>query len=212
MLYTMQKKIRHFRRTIILPVLCLLIVPLFAVASEPGPKEGIQALNGALLDAMKRANELGYAGRYSLLEPVLRNTFDFSFMGMKATGKFWEILNKEQRSLFLKTYTEWSIANYAGNFNGYSGERFELVSESSPKQGIVTVVSKLIQKNEDPIIFHYLMRQIDGRWRVVDIQISGVSQLALTRAQFTDILKNKNFDGLLAMLKEKIAGFAAPKK
>jgi hypothetical protein len=56
--------------------------------------------------------------------------------------------------------------------------------------------------------FHYLLRQVEGRWRIVDIQISGVSQLALYRSQFVSVIRNKGFDALVAMLKEKIARFS----
>jgi len=171
-------------------MICAGMFPIMAEAVQPGPTEGIQALNACLLDAMKRADELGYAGRYKLLEPVLTDTFDFSFMGAKSLGRFWETLNGENSS-FMKTYIDWSIATYAGRFDGYSGERFELVSESAPVQNIVTVISKLIQVKEEPIAFSYLMRMVEDRWRVVDIQISGVSQLALTRAQFTEVMKSK---------------------
>lgn len=191
---------------------CAISAPRIAAADQPGPKESIQTLNATLLDAMKRADELGYAGRYKLLEPIINDTFDFSFMGTKSIGRFWETLNEEQRALFIKTYTDWSIATYAGRFDGYSGERFELVSESVPVQGTVTVISKLIQSNDEPIVFSYLMRNVKNRWRIVDIQISGVSQLAMTRAQFTEVMKSKGLDGLIAMLKSKTAGFAQPKK
>ena len=55
--------------------------------------------------------------------------------------------------------------------------------------------------------FHYLLRKAEGSWRVVDIQISGVSQLALTRAQFTSVIKTKGIKGLIEMLDEKIRAF-----
>ena len=203
------------RKTTLFCFVLLLVWALSAPSigvANPGPKDAIQALNAALLDVMKRADELGYAGRYKLLEPVIKNTFAFSFMGTQSIGRYWKSLNETQRGLFLSTYTDWSIATYAGRFDGYSGERFELVSESAPVQGTVTVISKLIQSNDEPIIFSYLMRNVENRWRIVDIQISGVSQLAMTRAQFTEVMKSKGFEGLISMLKEKIAGFARPKK
>ena len=212
MVHAVRGRIEQFFLLITFFMICTGMFPIMAEAVQPGPTEGIQALNACLLDAMKRADELGYAGRYKLLEPVLTDTFDFSFMGAKSLGRFWETLNGEQQALFMKTYTDWSIATYAGRFDGYSGERFELVSESAPVQGIVTVISKLIQLKEEPITFYYLMRMVEDRWRVVDIQISGVSQLALTRAQFTEVMKSKGLDGLITMLKNKTAGFAQPKK
>lgn len=197
---------------LILACIALLVAPQVCRAEQPGPKKTIEVFNAALLDAMKRADELGYPGRYKLLEPIIKDSFALSFMGTQSIGRYGKTLSKEQQDLFLKTYIDWTIATYAGRFDGFSGERFEVVSESAPAQGTVTVISKLIESNNEAIVFHYVMRKVEDRWQVVDIQISGVSQLALTRAQFTDVIKNKSFDGLIAMLKEKTAGFAQPKK
>jgi phospholipid transport system substrate-binding protein len=209
---TVRRKRGIFCLSLILVCVCAFSAPRIMAADQLGPKESIQTLNATLLDAMKRADQLGYAGRYKLMEPVIKDIYAFSFMGSQSVGRYWKTLNDEQRRLFLDTYREWSIATYAGRFDGYSGERFELVSESAPVQGTVTVISKLIQSNEEPIVFSYLMRKVEDRWRVVDIQISGVSQLAMTRAQFTEIMKSKGLDGLISMLKSKTAGFTQPKK
>jgi len=111
-----------------------------------------------------------------------------------------------------KTYADWSIATYAGRFDSYAGEKFEVVSESGPVQGTVTVVSKLIRPNKEEIDFYYMLRKNEDKWRIVDIQISGVSQLALTKSQFLSVLRDKGLDGLIAMLKEKIKGFSQGKE
>ena len=186
----------------------LFILPLTAEAGRSGAVSVIERFNATLLEAMKKADTLGYSGRYEVLEPVIRDSFAFSFMGSQSVGRYWKGLTKEQQNLFLQTYTKWSIATYASRFDGYSGERFELVSESEPQNGTVTVVSKLVDVNNEEVNFHYKLRKTEGKWRVVDIQISGVSQLALTRSQFVSVLKDKGFDGLISMLKDKIDGFS----
>jgi len=42
--------------------------------------------------------------------------------------------------------------------------------------------------------------------------VSGVSQLALTKSQFLDVLKDKGFDGLISMLREKTRDFSEGKE
>lgn len=189
----------------------VVLAPGLIHAEQAAPKDVIQKFNDALLESMKKGQQLGYSGRYKLLEPVMRNTFAFKFMGSKVTGRYWNTLSRDQQELFLDTYTEWSIATYAGRFNEYSGERFEIASAPPPSDGTATVVSKLVKSNDDTVDFHYVLRQINGQWRVVDIRIEGVSQLALTRSQFTNTIKDKGFDGLIAMLKEKINAFSQKK-
>ena len=178
-----------------------------AASETPGPQAVIRNFNAALLEAMKKADQLGYSGRYKLLDPVINDSFAIPFMALQTLGRYGKNLTPEERELFVKNYTDWTISTYAGRFDGYSGEKFEVVSESRPVQGTVTVISKLIKKNGEEIVFNYLLRKTDRMWRVVDIRISGVSQLALTRAQFTGVMKDKGLKGLISMLKEKIKGF-----
>jgi phospholipid transport system substrate-binding protein len=177
-----------------------------AASEMSGPAAVIRNFNAALLEAMKKADQLGYAGRYELLDPVINNSFAFSLMAVQSVGRYGKTLKPEERQSLVRSYTDWTVATYAGRFDGYSGEKFEVVSETGPVQGVVTVTSKLIKQNKEEVVFRYLLRRIENRWRVVDIQISGVSQLALTRAQFTGVIKEKGFNGLISMLREKITG------
>src|SRR5208282_559203 len=130
---------------------CTAVYYSFAAAEPPGPAEVIKGFNAVLLESMKRAGELGYTGRYKLMEPVIKEAFAIPFMASATAGSNWKTFNDKQKQTFLETYTEWTIASYAGQFNDYSGERFQIVSESKPVGGIVTVVSKLIQSNNEAI-------------------------------------------------------------
>lgn len=189
-------------------ILCAVTSPFTVRAEKSGAAEVIRSFSAALLDSMKRADELGYSGRYTLLEPVVKESFALSFMASQSVGSHWKTLTKEQQGTFLKVYTDWTIASYAGRFDSYSGQHFEVVSESEPDRGTVTVVSRLVRVNKEGIVFYYKLRKTEGKWRVVDIQISGVSQLALTRSQFVNVLKDKGFEGLISMLKGKIEEFS----
>ncbi|MFO0754592.1 MAG: ABC transporter substrate-binding protein [Thermodesulfovibrionales bacterium] len=168
----------------------------------------VRKFNAVLLEAMKRADELGYTGRYRLLEPVIKDSFALPYMANASIGRYGKTLDEKQKDAFLALYTEWTTASYAGRFDGYSGERFEVEPETVSPQGTAVVVSRMVQENGDVIAFHYQLRAIEGKWRIVDIQISGVSQLALTRSQFVNTIKNDGFDALTSQLKNKIKRYA----
>lgn len=191
--------------------LCAVFYSAFGNAAQSGPSEAITKFNAALIESMQRAKELGYHGRYKLLEPVIKDLFALSYMTGISVGKTWKALNEKERRLLLETYTEWTAATYAGRFSDYSGEKFEIVSESKPVQDTVTVVSKLVDRDNDTTDFYYKLRKMEGKWRIVDIQISGVSQLAVTRSQFASVIDGKGFNGLISMLKAKINNFSSGK-
>ena len=207
-----EKSMRVVHWAILLSILLYTVLfPLPGKAASAAPAEVIKTFNAALMESMQRADELGYSGRYKLLDPVIRDSFALSYMASQSLGRYWRTIKETEQSTLVKTYTEWSVATYARRFDGYSGERFEVVSESPSDQGTVTVISKIIQPNKEGAVFHYKLRKIEGNWRIVDIQISGVSQLALTRSQFTSVIKEKGFDGLIALLKSKTEGLAQGK-
>ncbi len=206
-----KKEVLIVRRLLLLFVVMFILSPASAGAGKTDASDVITKFNETLLSAMMKADQLGYKGRYEILEPVIRDSFALPFMATQSVGRYGKALKTEEKAKFLKTYTEWTIATYAGRFDGYSGEKFETVSESGPENGTVTVLSKLIEKDKNSIDFNYKLRKVDDKWRIVDIQMSGVSQLALTRSQFVSVMKEKGMEALVAMLREKIRAFSEGK-
>jgi phospholipid transport system substrate-binding protein len=183
----------------------LLILPVSAGADQRDAVDAIKRMNSALLESMKKGEEIGFKGRYDILSPVIRDVFALTFMGQASMGSYWKTLSPEQKKQYLDVYTDWTVSSYAGNFDSYSGEKFEIKKEEAGRGDKVSVVSALLIPNDDPVEFDYTLRRFQESWRIVDINIEGVSQLALTRGQFVSILKKKGFDGLMESLKDKIA-------
>jgi len=181
-----------------------IVIPFYANAMQPEPSQTINNLNAALLQSMKRGSELGYEGRYRLLSPVIKDSFALSQTARMVAGGYWKTFSEEERNVYLKTYSEWTVATYAGRFDDYSGEQFKLISESALDRDTATVSSKLIESNRDEVEFNYQLHRMEGAWRIVDVRILEVSQLALTKAQFVSILGLKGFKGLISLLNGKI--------
>jgi ABC-type transporter MlaC component len=136
--------------------------------------------------------------------PVIRDSFALPQIARSAAGPYWGTFTEEERKIYLRTFAEWIIANYAGRFKEYSGENFIPVSESMPEKGTITVTSKLIDRTKDEWEFHYRFRQVKGAWRIIDVRIMGISQLLLTKVQIVFITTVKGFGGLISMLNDKI--------
>jgi phospholipid transport system substrate-binding protein len=201
---------RAWRGTEIFFIVSLLILPYsFLLPSTGGaastePQEIIRHFNESLLRAMKESGTLGFSGRYTLLEPVIRKSFHLPFMARKSAGKYWKSLDDGQRAQYLDTFAAWSVAHYAGRFDKYSGETFVMLSEKPRGEGALDVTSQLVKPEKEPVDFVFRLRKSKQAWHIVDIQIEGISQLAMTRSQFTGILDEEGFDALLARMQEKI--------
>src|ERR671910_410818 len=68
-----------------------------AAAEDARAEDVVERLNAALHQSLRSARDLGYEGRYGLLEPVLRQSFDFPFMARIAVGRDWADLGASER-------------------------------------------------------------------------------------------------------------------
>jgi phospholipid transport system substrate-binding protein len=181
-----------------------------AFAAPSGPEQVIERLHASLIETMQSADELGYQGRYQQLEPVLEQSYDFPFMIRIALGPTWRELDEPQQAELTELFTDMSVANYAARFDGYDGERFEILGEEPGPRGAVLVRSRIVPADEEPIELNYLMKEFEGGWRIIDVLLDArYSELARQRAEFAAVLRNGGVPDLVATLERKIAELTA---
>jgi phospholipid transport system substrate-binding protein len=193
-------------------ILFAFLLAVFAktpLADSPEPaKQTVDKLNAVLIEVMKNASRLGYQGRYKKLEPVVKEAFQFEAVAQIALGGHWKKLDQTQKLAFIETLTDLSIATYAAQFNAYAGEKFQYDSSDATKADRVTVRYTMVVPNEKPIKFEYIVNQFGGKWRIINIIVDGISDLALKKAQYTSVIDREGFDSLLSKLAQKISDYA----
>lgn len=175
--------------------------------NDSGVREVVERLNTTLLDVMQSADELGYAGRYERLEPSLRASFDFAFMAKIAVGRAWNDFDDGQREQLVELFTQMSIATFASRFDGYNGERFEILGEKPGRRDTMIVDDQIIRPDDPPVGLNFVLKQqADGRWWIIDVMLDGkFSELARQRAEFSSVLKRGGYNELIDALDERIA-------
>jgi|SRR5262245_8591738 len=176
--------------------------------------QAIDGLHASLLDVMKNAVALGYAGREQKLRSVIPQYFDVQGMARKAlVGQQWKTASEESKRRYLDAFERFMVANYAGRFDGYSGQSFETLGEAPGARDTIIVKTRLIDPTDKNIELNYQMHQVGGTWKVIDVYLDGtVSELALRRSEFVSIVKRENLDALIVALDTKIAKLAAGKE
>ena len=174
-----------------------------ALADDKTPHEVVERLHETLLQAMSEADQLGYEGRYDLIDPVVSESFDFNTIARIVTGRYWKEIKDAQRDSFKDVFTKLSTATYAHNFSGFSGERFETITTEESRGGFI-VKTALVKSDGEKIPFNYLLRGNDNEWFIVNVIAQGVSDLSLKRADYTAVIKNEGFDSLVNRLNDKL--------
>jgi phospholipid transport system substrate-binding protein len=178
----------------------------FAANGEPASSaaDRIGTLYGTLIETMQQAKQLGIKGRFDRLAPVLADTYDVASMSRTAVGQSWGALNPAQQAGIIDAFTRMLIANYANQFDGFSGERFEILQMIDRAPADKLVKTHLIQSSGKTVALDYLMRNSGGEWKVVDVYLDGtISELASRRAEFSAILKSGGPDALIDSLRRQ---------
>ena len=190
-------------------VLLLLLAPAAAQAADT-PTATVERLNAALLEAMKNAEALGFQGRYEQLAPVVRETFDFPAMARVIVGGHWSAISDAEQQAFTQAFADYSIGVFADRFDGYGGERFEVLGEQPARRGTVLVRNQIVKGDGEAVAINYLARpEQNGGWRIVDTILGGMaSELATRRSEYNGIIERQGIDALTRALKDRTAGFA----
>lgn len=200
------------RRMIALAVVGLVLAGRLAGAAGGDPKAVIDQLNAQLLQVLEQAEKLGYDGRNQKLDGVLGGTFDLSFMGEKVIGRHWKELSPADQQRWLEAFKRYTVANYAGRFTKFTGQKFETLGVEDGANGTKVVKVRIVDPGKENVELTYRLHQAGGQWKVIDVFYRGtVSEMALRRSEYSAILQRDDLDALIAGLEGKMADLRAGK-
>jgi len=178
-----------------------------AAAADSGPRGVIERFYDDLLSAMKEGKRLSFSARYDRLAPGISRTFDLGLMTRIAIGPGWAQIPADQQQRLTEVFSRYTISVYAGRFDDYGGQHFEVDPKSTESPNGTIITSRIVKANGEPVALNYLMRSDgSGRWKVIDVYLSGtVSELATRRSEFVAVLQRGGADGLVRMIEQKTA-------
>ena len=193
-------------RIVTLWVIAMLVMISGLRAESPGNDSAervVITLQNALIQAMQQGEEMGYSGRLKLLTPVIEQTHDLAAIIRSVLSAHWVKLDPDQQQAITRAFQANSIATYADRFNRHDGEQFKIIEQTRLPRGRMLVRSQLIRSDGSPVNFDYVMHETDGSWRIINIVVDGVSDLALKRAEYSAVLQKDGIAALIGMLEQK---------
>ena len=181
------------------------LVLLFSIPAQakPGPAEVIRQFYAQLQNVMQQAAALGAKGRYQKLEPVVLGIFDVPFMARLSIGPPWAQLAPSQKRSAAQAYGRYITAVYTARFDGYAGERFEVLGEQQINHGTL-VKTRIVKSNGEPVSISFILHDNDIAWQIRDLYFEGaISELATRRSEFSAVLRSSGIDALIASLNKK---------
>lgn len=171
--------------------------------AEESPAELVKNVTDKVL--AKLAEDKGRIGKDKGLvneyvnEFVLPN-FDFGYMSQLVLGKYWRKASADERSAFTEEFRTLLVRTYANSLTNYSDQEVEYLpwrAGSDPDDTKVGV--EIIPQAGPSIPIDYALHRVDGKWKVYDVSVDGLSLVTNYRRSFG---KKAKTDGVAALIKE----------
>ena len=168
-------------------------------------EQPLHQLYDALEAAMRAGRATPFTQRFNVLAPIVDNVFDLETVLKVSIGLRWDSLDADMRARLLRAFRRFTVATYVANFDKYDGERFRILPTIRDSGTDRIVETEIVSADGQRIRVDYVMRDINGGWRAVDVLLEGsISRVAVQRSDFRKILAKGDADALIASLQRKI--------
>lgn len=195
-------KLPVFLRTLLATALLL---PGAHALAAPAPGDVVTGFHDVLIGNMKQGATLGCSGRSSRIATAVDGSFDLPYLASRVMRRQWKTLTPEQQARFTTTFRDLVLATYASQFSAFGGEKFETLATRELADGTRQVNAKLTPGSGNPVNFDYVLHEVGGQWRIVNVVADGVSDLAIRASQYDKAFKSVGFDGLLKQIESQTA-------
>ncbi|TDJ46130.1 MAG: ABC transporter substrate-binding protein [Gammaproteobacteria bacterium] len=145
---------------------------------------------------------------YALVDEVLLPNFDIEYAGKLVLGKsHWLAATEKQRTRFIDAFYSFLIKTYAKGVLEFDQEHLVILPEPNfSKDGRKAMVfTELIIDGGDNIQVNYSVRQTNGRWKIYDVRIEGVSYIQNYRSQFNAEITARGIEAVIKRLELEAA-------
>jgi len=173
-----------------------------------GPRDTVETAVTRVIALLQDADDPSAAAakqqadRRMEIRKIARDLFDFEEVTRRTLSRHWSARSPEERAEFVALFTDLLERSYVNRVEAYAGENISYLGEAVDA-GFATVRSRVTTQRRTEIALDYRLHLRDGRWRIYDLQIDGVSFVSTYRSQFDRIIQSESYSALLERMRKK---------
>ena len=189
-------------------ILALFFIPINSFSDEKieQSKYFVENLGKQVVEKVSNIN-LSESERIVNFRNLYLDSFDNYYISRFVLGQYWKRLDSNMRKQFVESFNNYIVTTYAPKFKGWEGT-FK-ATDSLLENNYYNVKMNVLNKDGPTLKFMwkiYLDKNKD--FKILDVNIDGVSMLVTQRAEFMSVIKNnpKGVIGLIEAMKKKTSG------
>jgi phospholipid transport system substrate-binding protein len=142
--------------------------------------------------------------RYNNFKKLYLSSFDNYYISRFVLGRYWKTIDKGVQKKFVDSFNNYIVATYAPKFKGWEGT-FKAV-ESLFENNYYNVKMDILNKDGPTLKMMWKMYLNKNKeFKILDVNIDGVSMLVTQRAEFLSVIKNhpNGVNGLIDAMNKK---------
>jgi phospholipid transport system substrate-binding protein len=177
--------------------LWVMSAPVFAGQATDQLRDTIHDFVGILTNTP--VAELQATGLPEAARRLVFARFDFSEMTRLSLGQYWSSLEVNEQAEFVAALAQRMLFTYGRTVRS-GGENIQFKGELA--DGKKARVDTEVVDGGQPVAIHYHLHDIDGEWKVYDVEIDDVSIVKNFQAQFRRVIARSSVKELLQKIKE----------
>ena len=189
-------------------ILALIFIPIHSFSDEKieQSKYFVENLGKQVVEKVSNIN-LSESERIVNFRNLYLDAFDNYYISRFVLGQYWKRLDSNMRKQFVESFNDYIVTTYAPKFKGWEGT-FK-ATDSLLENNYYNVKMNVLNKDGPTLKFMWkIYLDKNKNFKILDVNIDGVSMLVTQRAEFMSVIKNnpKGVIGLIEAMKKKTSG------
>jgi phospholipid transport system substrate-binding protein len=182
--------------------------PTMTYADDLAPDVLVKNVTNEVLEIVRKDKDIQSGSirkAVDLVEVKVLPHFDFTRMTQLAVARDWRNANPTQQKSLVDEFRALLVRTYSKALTEYKNQTITFKPLVMKPADTTVVVKTLIKQSSggQPIDMNYELEKSGMAWKVVDIQVGGVSLITNYRDSFATEVRNSGVDGLIKMLQTK---------
>ena len=189
-------------------ILALFFIPIDSFSDEKieQSKYFVENLGKQVIEKVSNVN-LSDSERIVNFRNLYLDSFDNYYISRFVLGQYWKRLDSNMRKQFVESFNDYIVTTYAPKFKGWEGT-FK-ATDSLLENNYYNVKMNVLNKDGPTLQFMWkIYLDKNKNFKILDVNIDGVSMLVTQRAEFMSVIKNnpKGVIGLIEAMEKKTSG------
>lgn len=144
------------------------------------------------------------AEKQAKLAPLIERDVDVDGIARFCLGRFWNKATAPQQQAYVQAFHKVIIATITGHLGEFEGVGFAM-TQTVQRESATLVGTRITRPNQEPAAVQWVVDEVDGRPKIVDVVAEGTSLRLTQRSDYASYLQKHggDVDALIAAMRHQ---------